>query len=426
VAGGTTPSDFLEGIAGSGTLTRYLMADKSRIEAFYAGLGAPGIWESTTPPGTAPGCAGLLNCNHFGPLESFTLEEKTFGGYLLGAFEGEAWKANIGLRIVRTENESSAWLVGVPAATPGAINNPFGLIAPRTDEKEYTDVLPSANVSFDLTPDVVLRFAAARVLARPDYAQLAGFTSLTPLLLRGTGGNPQLDPYRANQFDASLEWYFAPQSLLSAALFYKDISTFVIQGATVERQPLETNVAGDPRVTNPANNCVASGPNLFTCDFLIGRPVNASGGHTMGVEIGYQQPIWNGFGVQANYTYTDAEGGTDSTGREVPFPGFSKHILNLSGYYENDRLSARLSYNYRSKYFADYDVERGFRPLFVDATAQWDASASFNLTRQVALTLDVVNITDEVLEEFYDDDKGRPARFYKNGRTLFAGARFRF
>jgi len=421
VQGGLTPSDFLDGIGGAGVLTSYLQASQGKIEGIYAALPKAAIWNSDFGAVQDPGCVGLLNCNHFGPLESFTLNEKTFGGYLLGRFEGDGWRGNIGVRVVQTKVDTEAWLVGVPVTAPGAVNNPFGVIAPNAQSKEYTDVLPSLNFNFDLTEDLVLRIAAARVMARPDYAQMAGFVSLTPTLLTGSGGNPDLDPYRANQFDASLEWYFAPQSLLSAAYFYKDISTYIVQGGNIERQPLEANNPADPRITNPANNCTPNGPNLYTCDYRIGRPINVAGGRVQGIELSYQQPIWNGFGIIANYTYSDGESDSD-----VPIPSLSKHAYNLTGYYENDRLSVRLSYNYRSEFFADYDAERGFRALYVDETTSLDGSISFNLTENAALTFDAINLADEQIEEYYDDDKGRPARFYLNGRTFFAGVRISF
>jgi iron complex outermembrane receptor protein len=422
VADGLTPDNFLDGIALPGTLTRYLMASQDRIEQIYGALPPPGIWESTTPPGSAAGCAGLLNCNHFGPLESFTLNERTWGGYLMGEFKGENYRGNLGVRVVNTRERTGAWAVGVPAGTAGAISNPFGLIAPIEFEKEYTDILPSMNLVFDLRDNLLLRAAAARVISRPDYAQMAGFVSLTPLTLRGSGGNPRLEPYRANQFDIGLEWYYAPQSILAVDFFYKDISTFIVQGASVERQPLEVTSPSDPRVTTPGNNCVATGTALlYTCDYLIGRPVNVGGGHQEGIEVNWQQPVWNGFGVLANYTFLHSE--SDSG---VPIPGSSKHAANLSAYYENDRFSARLSWNYRSKFFVDYDVERGFRPLYMDNTWQLDASFVVNVTKNLALTVDAQNLTDETIEEFYDDDPGRPARFYKNGRVFYAGVRAKF
>jgi iron complex outermembrane receptor protein len=421
VTGGLTPSDFLSGIGVPGTLAQYMMADKSKIEAIYAGLPKAAIYNPAIGATQAPGCDDLTNCNHFGPLESFEVREKTFGGYVVGDFHGEGWRGNVGVRLVRTEETSNAWVVGVPTGTPNAVNNPFGLIAPITASKEYTDILPSANLTFDLAPDQLLRFSAARVMARPDYAQMGAFTSLTPTLLTGSGGNPLVNPYRANQFDASWEWYFHKDAIFAVDLFYKDLSTFIVQGSFLERQPLENNNPADPRVTDPANHCVLTGTNIYTCDYHISRPINVSGGHLQGLEINYQQPLWNGFGVIANYTFTDA--GSDSG---VPVPSASRHLYNLSGYYENERFSARLSYNFRSHFFSDYDGGRGGRALYVADLTSLDASVNVNLMRNVAVTLDAINLTDQRIEEYYDNDPGRPARYYKNGRTFFAGVRFKY
>lgn len=418
VQGGLTDSDYLDGIKGPGVLSSYLTADKNKIEAIYAAMGPATIYDPSNP--NTGGCIGLANCNHFGPLESFEFNEKTFGGYLMGNLKGEGWRGNVGVRVVNTKIETSAWRVGVSPGTPGAVNNPFGLMVATTADKEYTDVLPSANFSFDVRDDLVLRLAAGRVLARPDYAQMAGFTSLTESLLTASGGNPDLDPYRANQYDASLEWYFAPQSLLAVAFFYKDISTYIVQGATVEKLPLQAD-ATDPRVVNPANNCVQQSAGLYSCDYNVGRPVNVPGGETKGIEVNFQMPVWNGFGVLANYTYTDASSTTD-----VPIPSSSKNIANISGYYENERFSARLSYNYRSKFFVDYDAERGYRQLWSDSLKSLDASASVNLTPNISLSLDAINLTDEKQTDNYDNDKNRPARIYKNGRMVFGGVRVKF
>ena len=418
VQGGLTDSDYLDGIKGPGVLSSYLTADKNKIEAIYAAMGPATIYDPNNP--NVGGCIGLVNCDHFGPLESFTFNEKTFGGYLMGMLKGDNWRGNVGLRVVNTKVETGAWRVGVSAGTPGAVNNPFGLMVATSAGKEYTDILPSANFAFDLNDKLVLRLAGGRVLARPDYAQMAGFTSLTESLLTASGGNPDLDPYRANQYDASLEYYFAPQSILAVDVFYKDISTFIVQGANVEKLPLQA-ASTDPRVVNPANQCVLQSPGLYSCNYSVGRPVNVAGGETKGVEVNFQMPIWNGFGVLANYTYTDA---SSTTG--VPVPSSSKNIFNVSGYYENERFSARLSYNYRSKFFVDYDAERGYRQLWSDSIASLDASASVNLTQNISLSLDAINLTDEKQTDDYDNDKNRPARIYKNGRMVFGGVRFKF
>src|SRR5690606_11456521 len=144
---------------------------------------------------------------------------------------------------------SSGWNVGVPAGTPGSEANPVGLIAPIRIDNDYTDVLPSLNIAFDMGDDLVMRVAAARVRARADYNRIAPtITSTTPLLLTGTGGNPSLDPYRADQFDVSFEWYFAPESLLSAAFFYKDLQSYIVNGTAPERLPTEIVDPNDARL----------------------------------------------------------------------------------------------------------------------------------------------------------------------------------
>src|SRR3546814_1609590 len=99
--------------------------------------------------------------------------------------------------------------------------------------------------------------------------------------------------------------------------------------------------------------CVAAGganPNLFNCPYQINRRSNGDGGRNQGFEFQVSRPIWGGFGAVFNYTYSDAKANNGD-----PIPGNSKHSLNLTGYYENDLVSARLSYNYRSKFFIDID-----------------------------------------------------------------------
>jgi iron complex outermembrane receptor protein len=157
--------------------------------------------------------------------------------------------------------------------------------------------------------------------------------------------------------------------------------------------------------------------NLYNCRFDVTRPTNGAGGRNQGLEIAWQQPLWMGLGVQANYTYSDAKANNGD-----PIPGNSKHSYNLTGWYENERVSARLSYNYRSKFFVDIDRASQLNSASVSSL---DASASFNVTKNVALTADAVNLTDETLK-FYSGTTSRPRAYYKNGRVFYVGARLRF
>ncbi|HEY8508235.1 MAG TPA: TonB-dependent receptor [Steroidobacteraceae bacterium] len=416
-AGGLTPGNFLGDIAAPGTVRQFRLVDPNALREIFGSLDYV-VYDPNNPQHVTSW--DQFPILHRGPLESFNVQEEAVGGYVMGVFEGEGWRGNVGVRIVETKQTSTGWNVGVPAGTPGAEPNPFGLIAPIRIDNDYTDVLPSLNIAFELSDDLVMRVAAARVMARPDYNRIAPtITSTTPLLLTGTGGNPNLDPYRANQFDVSFEWYFAPESLLSAAFFYKDLQSYIVNGTGPERLPTEINDPNDARLNDPDADCQPSGSSgIFNCIYQIDRPVNGSGGRNQGVEISYQQPLWNGFGVLTNYTYSDAKADNGD-----PIPSNSKHTVNLTAFYENPRFSARLSYNYRSEFFID--IDRG-RELYSDDIKTLDASINVNVTDNVALTFDGVNLTDEELFQYYDNNRGRPARYYDNGPIYYAGVRVRF
>lgn len=416
-AGDVTPSDFLEDIASAGSVQSYRMVSADRLREIYGQFDFI-TYDPNNPDHVANWPSFPIY--HLGPIESFTVNEEALGGYVMGMFEGEDWRGNIGVRIVQTSQTSEGWQIGVTPGTPGSQANPFGLIAPLSIDNDYTDVLPSVNLTFDLSDDLLLRFAAARVMARADYNRIAPtITSFTPLLFTGTGGNPNLDPYRADQFDIAAEWYFAPESLLSVTFFYKDLQSYIVNGTAPERLPTEITDPNDPRLTEPEPDCQPTGQaTIFSCIYQIDRPVNGSGGRNQGVELNYQQPIWGGFGVLANYTYSDA-----SAANGDPIPSNSEHSANLTAFYENQRFSARLSYNFRSDFFID--IDRG-RELFSDDIESLDMSVNVNVTDNIALTFDGINLTDEELFQYYDDNKGRPARFYDNARIYYAGVRIGF
>ncbi|HVF17270.1 MAG TPA: hypothetical protein VNA21_10170, partial [Steroidobacteraceae bacterium] len=201
-------------------------------------------------------------------------------------------------------------------------------------------------------------------------------------------------------------------------LFYKDMQSYIVNGTGTERLPTEIPDPTDSRLTDPDAACTSIGTALYSCNYDIDRPINGSGGRIQGVELSYQQPIWGGFGALVNYTYSEADAANDD-----PVPGNSRDSANISGYFENDFVSVRLSYNYRSEYFIDND--RG-RELYSDATDSLDLSLNINVTDNLALTFDAVNLLDEELFQYYDDDKSRPARFYDNGPIYYAGIRANF
>ena len=163
------------------------------------------------------------------PFYDFRLEEKTQAAYAQANFQGEGWSGNVGMRMVKTNTEVLQYVPGGTATTEGAIlGSAFGIFSPFTIENDYTDFLPSANFKFDLSDDLVVRVAATRTLGRPDYSALAGGLNLSPPASEndvggGNSSNPNLKPIYSTNFDAALEWYYAPRALLSASVFYMDM-----------------------------------------------------------------------------------------------------------------------------------------------------------------------------------------------------------
>jgi outer membrane receptor protein involved in Fe transport len=190
------------------------------------------------------------------------------------------------------------------SAAPGEISNAFGNFTHVTASRTYWDFLPSVNFSRDLSPDLVLRLAAARTMARPDYTDVSPRVSLNPGALTGQGGDPNIDPYRANQLDVSLERYHGKDALLSAAVFYKDIKSFITDQPVQQAHLIQTD---NPNLALCTPAFTPAFPNRYSCQFTINQRTNGGGGKIKGLELAVLQPLGKGFGIQANYTYSDAE-----------------------------------------------------------------------------------------------------------------------
>ncbi|SFR87657.1 TonB-dependent receptor [Sphingomonas jatrophae] len=396
--GGSTPGDFLENIARPGTLTSYWNVDASALASAIAALPASARARIPNPP------------------ENFAINEKTYGGYAMAKLgrAGDDFHGNFGVRVIRTEQRSAGNLLGVAPTTPGAVtDNAFGVYLPIEVKRAYTDILPSVNLALNLTPDLVVRFGAGRTVARPDYTDIVPRVSLNPGALAGDGGDPSVQPYRANGADLSIEWYPDRETIFAAALYYKDIKSYIVNRTVQERFPVETSTPNLSRCT-PAGT---ANPNLYNCLFDINRRSNGSGGTNKGIELQASRRIWGPIGAIVNYTYSDA-----SSDSGDPIPGNSKHALNVTGYFENDWLSARLSYNYRSKFFINIDRAAQLNQA---ATESLDGSINLRLTDNIALTADAVNLTNEKIRQYAGISTAFRAR-YDNGRIFYAGVRVKY
>lgn len=333
----------------------------------------------------------------------YDVREKTWAGYvqanLSGDIASKPWSGNVGVRVVETDSHSFAFL---PDST--------GALTWQDSPNKYTDVLPSANFKVNLTDDLVLRLAAAKVIARAAADQLKAATSINYGFQTASSGNPTLDPFRATQYDASLEWYFRPSDLLSVAVFKKDVSAFIaneIVNITIVNKEF------------PGHD-----------DFRLSRPRNGNSGEVQGFELGLQHSFaelpapFDGLGVQANYTFIDSTTpNTDPfTGDTLPLEGLSKNSYNLVGFYEKYGFSARLAYNWRSKFLTGTVAGS---PVFSKAVGQLDASASYDINDRLTMTFEAINLNG-VEGYTYQTVKERLLSHVKNDRLFSAGLRFRY
>ncbi len=367
------PSDFGSDLGGS-VFNNYFK---------YSGP-ALGAW------GAVPGNRLLDFTLRHNWLDEFKVAEKTAAVYGMADIGGDSWSGNVGLRAVETRQTT---VVNLPGGQNPITGSAFGPYTPTTYERKYRDYLPSANVKFDVRQDLVVRAGIAKTMARPDYSALGGSVSLNDDALSGSGGNVKLDPIRSVNYDLSAEWYYMPKAMLSAGLFYMDFSSIVAQGTSTGSY--YNNKRG-----------------AFT-DYQITSPYNTTATNK-GIELSWQQPLWNNFGMLTNYTWADGE--LDGGGEML---NASKNTYNVTGYYENDRFSARLAYSYRSSYKAG--VDRG-ASQHVDSMPSLAASVNFKINEHLTVTFDALNLTNETIR-MYAENKDQPRAFYSNGRTFYLGLR---
>jgi iron complex outermembrane receptor protein len=345
-------------------------------------------------------------------LDTALIEEEVLSGYGQFNFTGERFAGNIGVRVIRTKLRSSGEVIAGQTSTADLFTGEGVTILPISLSQQYTDVLPSANFKFDVIPDrLIARVAAYRSIYRPEPDELATRGSLNINTLQLTTGNPNLDPFRATNFDVSLEYYFGRDGLISAALFHKDIESFI-----------STNV--------PTGATFDSDGIIYT---VVG-PANGEGGKLTGLELGMQMSFadllpapFDGFGIVANYTFIDDKTKNvinRTTNEAVGLPGVSRHSYNLIGFYEKGPFSARLAYNWRSS-FLQGDRNAGALNLFTDDYGALDGRVAVQVTDFAEIYVEAKNITNAAVRG-YAESKDRLVEYYNFGRRFFFGAQMTF
>jgi TonB-dependent receptor len=296
--------------------------------------------------------------------------------------------------------------------------------------RDYDDWLPALNMALDITQKLTLRASTARVMSRPSLGFLTpgGSIGTAQAPFTATIGNPQLNPYRATNIDAAVEWYLQPGAVLSAGFFQKNIASFVQQitsTSTYAAAGLPLGLLLSTQDPNTTTN--------------ITSYVNTNGGRIRGLELQYQQPFTflpgflSNFGTILNYTHIKSNITyiltTNASGPSLvaPLVNVSPNAANATVYYEDSRLSARVSLAYRDEYVRQVPLRSGLADYTGSyATTNVDASLSYKFSDAVTLSLDAINLTNQATS-FWDGVGLRDQQvFSKTGRQFFAGARFKF
>jgi iron complex outermembrane receptor protein len=309
------------------------------------------------------------------------------------------------------------------------------------DRPTYRDWLPSANTALWFADELVVRLAAAKVMARPALGDLSPGAGVDSFGYVVNFQNPNLDPTRATALDAAAEWYFADGSLLSLAVFHKNIDSFPL------RQTRRGTFAstGLPRsVIQPLSPADVSGEGAEgTCGdpagcWSISDLTNGPGSKVTGVEIGFQAPfrafsaglpvVLRDMGVLANYTYVDSKADYQYFGNPVRerLIGLSNGQYNATLYYDDSKFSARASLAYRSSFLTEGPVSQGNLWAFTESSTRLDASTSYNVNEHLKVSLEALNLTDTPASGLVDIDAERRAVYNQFGRTYLLGARLQY
>lgn len=357
-------------------------------------------------------------------------------------------RGNVGVQFVQTDQRSQGWEYRGNDDMPDP-----SLLIKRTGGASYSDVLPSLNLVATLQPALIARFGLGMTTARPNIVDMRAGTS-TPTLITEAGpdqgkwttayaGNPELKPWRASNIDLSVERYFGKRSYIGAAVFRKNLLSYITYGTSARDNsdlPLPSNLP----------------PNIVVQQFgPVFQPLNGSGGYIEGLELAASlegallTPKLEGFGVvvsvsKLNSSIRDQKVNPDTgrviAGESTPLNGMSGISNNVTVYYENHGFSARVSQRYRSAFTATT------RDIYLNSTTRRQAAdkvvdlqLGYNFDDQgslkgLSLLMQVNNLLDKKTMNMKidtglnlpDTTQLYPNYTYQFGRQVLFGANYKF
>lgn len=366
------------------------------VTGFGDGLGMPGGNDTAWISPNVQAAAALIDLYSIPGTPNVgnirTVEEEDVGAWIQLDFDLTLGtipvRGDIGVRYVETTTSST-----------GVVVDENDALTPLTVERSYDDTLPALNVVFELHEDFLIRAAVAEVMARPSLGDLTPGGSLDSFNGPPFGydaGNPGLDPYRATNFDLSFEWYFAEESLVSLGLFTKDVDSFFLDEGSVIVPYSQSGLPPTlPPASSPLRVALDAGQDP---DIELSQTINGGSASLDGFEFVYQQSFsalpsfLANTGFTGNYTHVNSD----------DILGFSEDAWNATVWYEDERLSARLSAAYRDPYRTVAPNDGGRDERGYDSTMNLDLALAYQLTDSFELLFEAINLTDEYEQQVFD------------------------
>ena len=397
-------------------------------------------WDPRDSLGSIYELAPKVDADIYGKF--WDVKERISTAYIMGGLDGNLfglpYRGNVGVQAVHTDQTGGGYVVD-KARCVG--NTATTCPAQRvTDGDKFWDVLPSLNLSFDLGNEQFLRVGAAKVVSRANLDDLRagqnfGLATSGLSILTGSGGNPQLKPFRAKSLDLSYEKYFGNKGYVSAAAFYKKLDTYIYRAPRAfDYAPYITSTTALP----------LTGPFAGSTQGLYTQPMNGDGGNLYGYELAANlpfsmiSPYLDGFGVMVNHSDTKSGidlpeiGFANVNGDKVsiPLPGLSRKVTNLRLYYEKAGFQIAAAARKRSSFLGQVsDYQDNAQLTFIKGETVVDLQASYEIQsgwlKGTSLFVQAQNWNNAPFLEFVEDENN-PTNRVDYGRTYHFGASYRF
>ena len=354
-----------------------------------------------------------------------------------GELFGLPFSGNFGTQLMRTKQNSTGFVNDAgqcSGSTPDTCTSQSG-------GKTFNDILPSLNLAFELSNDTVARLGVGKTLSRPkmndmrasiDAPSIATPNDDSGTIFTASGGNPELEPFRATAVDLSVEKYFGGnKGYVSLAGFYKDIKTYILT------LPQMYDFAGvlAPGAAVPDNGTVG----------ILNRPTNGSGGTIQGVELTVNipfsmfTPVLDGFGIAVNHSDTKSSitikpgqlAGLNAGSLNIPLPGLSRKVTNLRLYYEKHGLQVSVASRTRSDFLGEItDYKDDTEITFIRGETVVDLQVGYtfpdtSFLKGLSLLFQGNNMTDTLFRQ-YTTDRNNPTDTKRYGKTYLIGANYKF